>query len=183
MERIRILLGLEQIEDDISRLQRQQITPDINFTCDGLITKWIVGARWMSDDYRFPELQIWRRVGNESNVYKKINGTFLNIDIESDNDIYEYDNFSPIPFRAGDILGIFAPRYLQSRLRIRAEDTNSPLNYYIPVANSARVSPVDIIDLERTETLESAQYRHLVSVHIDIQYLSTSSKGQSQTIQ
>ena len=42
----------------------------------------------------------------------------FNIDVESDNEIYEYDNFSPIPFRPGDILGIFAPCYSQSRLRM-----------------------------------------------------------------
>ena len=38
-ERIRILLGLETVGDRIFTDQRQQIIPDIKFTCDGLITK------------------------------------------------------------------------------------------------------------------------------------------------
>ena len=89
--------------------RRQQITPDIKFTCDGMITKWIVGAHWLDgdDDVLYPELQIWRSSGNDT--YQKINRTFLELADNSSNRIYEYDNFSPIPFQAGDILGVFIP--------------------------------------------------------------------------
>ena len=44
VERIRSLLGLEGVGIAVTRHRRQQITPDIKFTCDGMITKWIVGA-------------------------------------------------------------------------------------------------------------------------------------------
>ena len=37
-----ILLGLESVGYAVTTAQRQQI----NFTCDGMITKWIIGAVW-----------------------------------------------------------------------------------------------------------------------------------------
>ena len=104
---MRLLLGLDSVEDRMHTQSRQQITPDIRFTCDGMITKWIVGADWQHNDNFYPELQIWRNIGNDT--YQKINGTFLEFADSSSNRIYEYDNFSPIPFRAGDILGVFIP--------------------------------------------------------------------------
>ena len=36
--------------------------------------------------------------------YQKINGTLITIEPQSDDGVYEYDNFPPIPFQAGDIL-------------------------------------------------------------------------------
>ena len=43
VERMRILRGLETVGSTTNPAQRRQITPDIKFTCDGMITKWIVG--------------------------------------------------------------------------------------------------------------------------------------------
>ena len=71
--RMRILLGLDTVGSAINPAQRQQITPDIKFTCDGMITKWIVGADWVGRDSFYPELQVWRNIGND--VYQKRNGT------------------------------------------------------------------------------------------------------------
>ena len=79
VERMRVLLGLDTVGNLRGGQQRQQITPDMKFTCDGLITKWIVGADWHNDDYLYPELQVWRR-NVVNNTYHKINGTFLNIE-------------------------------------------------------------------------------------------------------
>ena len=146
VESVRSLLGLEGVGIAVQRHRRQQITPDINFTCDGMITKWIVGAGWDSSDSLYPELQVWRNIGND--VYQKINGTFINITTESSNRIYEFDNFSPIPFLPGDILGVFIPRNRDSKLRLRAEDGRGPLNYFIRTLNNATVSPYATIDIE-----------------------------------
>ena len=47
VERMRILLsGLDSVGYGGIRDSRQQITPDMKFTCDGMITKWIIGAWW-----------------------------------------------------------------------------------------------------------------------------------------
>ena len=163
---MRLLLGLDRVEGRMHTQSRQQITPDIRFTCDGMITKWIVGADWHDDDNDnfYPELQIWRNIGNDT--YQKINGTFLEFADSSSNRIYEYDNFSPIPFRAGDILGVFIPRTSLSRLRLLSEDTDSPTNYYLTTENTVSVSPHDMIDIQNTPMVMSRTYHPLVSVEI-----------------
>ena len=68
VERMNILLGLESVGYAVTTAQRQQITPAINFTCDGMITKWIIGAVWrgqFSEESLYPELQVWRNIGND----------------------------------------------------------------------------------------------------------------------
>ena len=64
VERMRILLGLDNINQQSFQTKRQQITPDIRFTCDGMITKWIVGANMAGSSFN-PELQVWRNIGND----------------------------------------------------------------------------------------------------------------------
>ena len=105
--RMRLLLSLDHIASLRYTGRRQQITPDLRFTCDGMITKWIIGADWNMYNPEYPELQVWRNVGNTT--YQLINGTVIESPQESSNHIYEYDNFSPIPVQAGDILGVFIP--------------------------------------------------------------------------
>ena len=160
---MKILLGSETVGSVINPSQRQQITPDMKFTCDGMITKWIIGANVFSNSF-YPELQVWRNIGND--MYQKRNGTFITIPTESSNRIYEYDNFSPIPFQAGDILGVFLPQNGSARLRLLSETTDSPTNYYLNTDNSASDSPFDTIDIHSTQSLTSQAYHPLVSVEI-----------------
>ena len=160
---MRILLRLETVGRRIYTQKRQQITPNIKFTCDGLITKWILGAKWNNYNNLYPELQVWRSTGN--NVYHKINGTVINIAAESPTHIYEYDNFSPIPVLAGDILGVFIPQTLSSRLRLWSESDNGPTVYYVDT-ESANESPVDAIDLKHMPSLLSTSYLPLVTVEM-----------------
>ena len=160
---MRILLGLETVGDRIFTHKRQQIIPDIKFTCDGLITKWILGAKWDNQDYLYPELQVWRSTGND--VYHKINGTVINIVAESPTRIYEYDNFSPIPVLAGDILGVFIPTSWDSRLRLWSEKDNGPTVYYVDT-EYATESPVDAIDIKHMPSPFSASYFPLVTVEM-----------------
>jgi len=161
---MRILLGLDIVGNKLIRDKRQQITPDINFTCDGQITKWIIGADWDNNDNLYPELQVWRNVGNYT--YHKINGTFISIATESETSVYEYDNFPPIPFLAGDILGVFVPRNRDSKLRIQHEQDSGPTNYYIPTEDSDTVSPFNTFDLQSMPSLTSEVYHPLVTVEI-----------------
>ena len=72
VERMRILLELDTVNDFNSLAQHQQITPDIRFTCDGMITKWIIGANMAGSSIN-PELQVWRNIGNDVdkwNIYR-----------------------------------------------------------------------------------------------------------------
>ena len=68
---MRILLGLDSVGGVIpTGERRQQITPDMKFTCDGIITKWIIGAKWGDGAALYPELQLWRKIGYDT--YQKI---------------------------------------------------------------------------------------------------------------
>ena len=143
---------------------RQQITPSITFTCDGWITKWIIGALWSNRLELFPELQIWRKAGNDT--YRKINGTRIIVDTRNGSLIYEYSNFSAIPFQAGDVLGAFVPVGSLTKLRLRSEGNNrGHLNYYI-FTNNAPESPYDNVNLSGTLNIASATYHPLISVEI-----------------
>ena len=166
MERIRLLLGVDGTYGIEYNSQRQQISPEIKITCNGLITKWIVGADWnpSTSRYLYPELQIWRNVGNET--YRKISGTYVFFPfIARANQIYEYTKFAPIPVESGDVLGIFLPRDSVSRLRLSSENDNSnnPKVYYL----SATSSPYEELDRQNNEpSLSTASYYPLVSLEI-----------------
>ena len=165
VERIRVLLGLDPVEGVATRDSRQQITPDMKFACDGIITKWIIGGQWTqhNNDILYPELQLWREIGNDT--YQKINGTLITIETQSDDGVYEYDNFPPIPFQAGDILGVFAPRDEGSKLRLRYERRRGPTNYYLTTDHTA--ATMSSIDLQQeTPTISSAIYHPLITVEI-----------------
>ena len=88
------------------------LIPDINFTCNGTITRWIVGARWEDDNDAYTELQIWRM--SSDNEYIKIAGTNIIVGSENDSEVYEIDN--QLTFQEGDILGYFQPRRQDSEL-------------------------------------------------------------------
>ena len=163
---MRLLLGLDCNAGLVFTEQRQQITPDMRFTCDGMITKWIVGANWDSgdDDTIYPELQIWRNIGNDT--YQKISGTFITPPTESDDRLYEYDDFSPIPVQTGDILGAFIPKTSMSRLRLLSENMDTPINYYLKTDNSVTESPYDMIDIQMMPSVRQLGYHPLVTVEI-----------------
>ena len=161
---MRIVLGLETVGDRGFFNSRQQITPNLKFTCDGLITKWIIGAGWVNRGNSYPELQVWRKVGN--GVYRKMNGTVIDIIMQSSTRIYEYDNFSPIPVLAGDVLGVFQPDNDVSQLGLWSEINNGPLTYYLPTNDTATESPYMFIDLQAMGSLSSLIYHPLVTVEM-----------------
>ena len=161
---LRSLLGLERVGRFVSRGERQQITPHINFTCNGFITKWIIGALRVNDSDLIPgpELQLWRNNGNDT--YVKINGTFIGSEAYNYSLIYEYTDFSPVPFKSGDVLGIFVPRAGSSILRLRSEADNGPLNYYETTDATASVLPYN--EIQPSDLSSSMIYHPLVSLEI-----------------
>ena len=140
---MKLVLGIESVGERRFIGGRQQITPDMRFTCDGLITSWIIGGDWNGNNTPFPELQVWRNIGN--NTYQKIHRTITEFPVIRTSDIYVYTDFQPIPVLTGDILGIFLPR--ESRLSIFSENASSPTNYFLPVGDSEE-STANITDLQ-----------------------------------
>ena len=165
VERIRLLLDIGDTERHMHTEKRQQITPDIRFTCDGMITKWIIAGEWYdSNQMLYPELQVWRNIGNDT--YQKINGTFIEPPAENTYSIYEYDNFTAIPFQSGDVLGIFIPKNSESELRTLSEEVNSPINYYLQTSDSDSVSSYNIVDIQNNPTIMTQGYHPMVTVEI-----------------
>ena len=164
LERMRILLDSGDKVTNING--RQQITPDIKFTCDGIITKWIFAA-YTGIGGLYPELQLWREIGNDT--YQKINGTLITNERESANGVYEYDNFPPIPFQAGDILGLFVHSGNKSDLIFKSEKKLGPTNHYI---HTDTMSPYMTIDLHQINPpVHSSVYHPLVTVEIRCEFI------------
>ena len=80
--------------------------------------------------------------------------------------IYEYDNFSPIPVLAGDVLGVFQPGNGISQLGVWSEIDSGSLTYYLPTDNMTTESPYVSIDLPAMGSLSSQTYHPLVTVQM-----------------
>ena len=118
----------------------------MKFTCDGMITKWIIGADNNMNGNLNPELQIWRSIENET--YRKIKGTSIEFPVSQSGRIfYEYDVLPPIPVKSGDILGIFIPPHSFSRLHLLSENASSPMQYIVFTSNSA----INVINIYRKQ--------------------------------
>ena len=109
-----------------ARTKQQRLFPDITFTCNGSITKWIVGVDNASDLDSRVQLQIWRRIVD--NVYEKINFTTL-VDTGNIKGVYNHTLDSPIEFEKGDILGIYY-HHNNSKVLVCNQLTTGPANYW-----------------------------------------------------
>ena len=159
-----------------SRNQQQRIFPQIKFTCDGNITKWIMGAiRNNTRDY-FPELQIWRDIGNDT--YTKVgnttpgNATPLLQDVAAT--VYEYSPEHPLEFQAGDILGVFQPRGPLSHLRVYYEENNGPTSFDVVVDDTEPL--LDIFTLTQSGVRTSSDLPLItveIGKYIDLRFMHT----------
>ena len=170
-EKIKLEIGLDTTGDATFTSARQQITPDMVFKCDGTITKWIFGTYWVLDITMYsdlwPELQIWRNING---TYHKVDGTFLNSTREIPNQRYIYECLCDVPFKAGDILGVFIPSDSRNRIPFLAENAHGTLNfmsYYLQTQHNDKVSPFSSIDIyQHMPQVFSAPYRPLVTMEI-----------------
>ena len=160
VERMRNLLKLEPGSALVFPDQRQQISPEMNFTCDGMITKWIIGAEFSLFQDLYPEFQIWRNVRDR--VYTKIYNTSMSQFSSSLSDgTYVLDSFAPIPVKSGDIFGILIPPRASSKLRLLSETATTPTQYFI-IADDTDTH-YDVIDVDQS-SVSSSVYLPLVTM-------------------
>ena len=114
------------INDVRIRDNQQRLFPDITFTCNGSITKWIVGGTSDNTESLEPELQIWRNTGGTS--YTKANFSLLPFSTLVSN-VAEYTLSTPLEFQEGDILGVYQPRRLDSALVVYFQLRDGPANF------------------------------------------------------
>lgn len=78
----------------------QYIFPDLTFPCDGVVTKWKIGANAAGSLY----LQIWRPDGtNYSRIDEYLYVTFREVAVA--------EVSTNMTVSAGDVAGIFVPRF------------------------------------------------------------------------
>ena len=109
---------------------RQYIYPEMKFSCNGSVTKWIYGAL---DQTRaigvLPELQIWRETG--PNSYNKQGSSLVTANISIAPNVYEYYPVTPLEFQEGDIFGVHIPDDGDSKLLLYEQRESGPLNLHI----------------------------------------------------
>ena len=133
--------ALEININDVKRRDNQQrLFPDITFTCNGSITKWIVGGTTDNRESLEPELQIWRNTGGTN--YTKVGFSLLPFSTLVSN-VAEYTLSTPLEFQEGDILGVYQPKEGDSALVVYYQERDGPLNYE---EGSNPLSSVTLID-------------------------------------
>ena len=125
---------------------QQVLIPDINFPCNGNITKWIVGADWNrrsnAQSTTYTELQVWRESSASSsfnNTYTKVGSTIIVIGSEDSSGLYEYPLETPLAFQEGDVLGYYQPSNKQN-IDLYLEEPNSLVAFF---CGADRISSVD----------------------------------------
>ena len=114
----------------MTRKDRQQsLFPDIAFTCNGFITKWIVGVSKNDFVSWKPELQIWQKIGGASYTKAKSSSISNNIPTSGNYNIVKYAPNPPLEFQEGDILGVYQPYHRLSALVVYYQESDGPVNY------------------------------------------------------
>ena len=103
-----------------------RIFPDINFTCSGNLTNWIVASK--KDDSKGAELQIWRRSNVGQNNFTLVGSSVLPTSSNSFVGVYNYTPSTPLEFQEGDLLGVYQ-RSGSGRVTVYYQETTGPANY------------------------------------------------------
>ena len=138
-------LAMDSSNQLVAPIQQLRLFPDITFTCNGSIVGWRLAAIDHIGGGR-PELSVWRR--NGVNQYVKVAGQRIDSCTVSESSrtldastvmIHENILNPPIPFEAGDVLGILFVSNVASYIPLLYNVTGSGglVSYY----RSAQGSP------------------------------------------
>ena len=107
---------------------RQYLYPQIAFSCNGTVTKWIYGANYRSNNQytATPQLQIWRET---SNSYTLIENSTVDATARNASNLYEFIPQTPLKFQEGDIFGVYIPENSISKLRLFEQRLSGPNNF------------------------------------------------------
>jgi hypothetical protein len=123
--------------------RRQAVIPGINFTCNGTVTRWTVGATWRGDYTTFTELQIWRNVSGTQ--YMKVDSSNIIVGAGNVSQVYELD--IPLVFQKGDIFGYFQPSKMSSQTNLYLEISEKATVFYNELSGGD-TTPPNLFDLE-----------------------------------
>ena len=95
----------------------QYIYPEMRFTCNGTITKWIYGGVQQPSGTMLSELQIWHQLGTDN--YSKIGSSLVTANTSIVTNLYEFIPQTPLEFQ-GDIFGVQIPQKEQSNSNLHS---------------------------------------------------------------
>ena len=77
--------------ENFRRRQQLAIFPAITFTCTGEVVKWIVAERHQNTIDEESQLQLWKKLENETaTVYQRVSQTTaISVEYEDEDDVYE----------------------------------------------------------------------------------------------
>lgn len=108
----------------------QYLYPDLVFSCNGTIGKWIFGARPGEDDEsQLPEFQIWRQVGPVR--YVKAASSLARGSTKIGTNLYQFTPQAPLLFKEGEMFGIFVPSRDNARIVLYEQEASGPTNLRI----------------------------------------------------
>ena len=114
------------IYESRTRNERQYIYPEMRFTCNGTITKWIYGGEQQSSGTMLPELQIWRQLDLDN--YNKTGSSLVTANTSIGTNLYEFIPQTPLEFQENDIFGVYIPDRSESQLNLYQQRESGPLN-------------------------------------------------------
>ena len=151
--------------------KRQYIYPEMKFSCNGSVIKWIYGAvdqnRATGD---LPELQIWRQTGPTS--YNKEGSSLATVNSTDNSNVHVFYPVAPLDFQEGDIFGIHIPEDKDNKLLLYEQRESGPLNLRID-SDVDSPAPTTINSALRTEgandfplvTLEISKFLYHIISH------------------
>ena len=126
MDKVLRIIRSRRVDDE-----NQYLYPEVVFSCNGTVTKWIYGGISQQQD-SLTELQIWRQLG--PNSYTKIGSSSVNAGTMIGTNLYEFIPQTPLEFQEGDIFGLHDLSLLYEQrfsgplnLRIRSDDSLSTI--------------------------------------------------------
>ena len=157
------------ISDSRRRERRQLLYPQLTFSCNGSVSKWIYGAVDRSATGELPEIQIWRQTDIDTYTKQTFSRVSAN-ETEPGTNIHVYYPETPLEFQEGDILGYFQPDEDDSQIVLYAQREGGPTN--LRVMGMVDIAPITVtiselqeggndyplISLERSEYVISILY-------------------------
>ena len=167
------MLNAHLYETD-DRDRELRIFPDINFTCNGNLTKWIFGGE--IENNVGAELQIWRSQNQTlmPNSYTFVGSCVLPHWSPKSKGVYNCTPESPLEFEKGDVLGVYQ-RHGMKRVEVFYQETTGPPNYRypydlntdpplsLPVISATRIT--EYVDYPLV-TVEIGKYNDATSTHV-----------------
>ena len=112
---------------------RQLIIPNMTFTSSGSVVRWTFAAQYNASATQYPELQVWRE--NTTGRYVKVGSTVNMEPIQTAYlNVYEYVLDPPLQVLAGDVLGIYQPSSIISRVQLLFLSDSNHVNWYTEVS-------------------------------------------------